>query len=65
MHLILEYVVDLFEAQPNVSETGPKAFLKVVSRLPFSEMLKQFSQDEKESFNSFIERIDPSIKKNP
>jgi hypothetical protein len=56
--LVTSYIYELFvlNHMPTVnSETGPKAFLKVVSRVPFSAIYEQLTGSEQAAFINFCE----------
>ena len=58
--LFLSYVFDLFILNNEVTalnETGPKGFLKVVSRVSFSDMYAQLSEEERGLFEHFYPRF--------
>lgn len=66
--LVTEYLLSLFVLNfkdKNVSESGPKAFLKVVSRVPFFEMFNQLTPDEQIEFERFFSTIPISITTRP
>ena len=61
--LLSSYVYDLFvlnqEPKISIAETGPKAFLKVVSRVSFSDMFKQLNEPDQKELVVFFEEFRP------
>lgn len=56
--LVSSYIYELFvlnDMPISNPETGPKAFLKVVSRVPFSAICEQLSGSEQEAFENFCD----------